>query len=220
MAVDGPEFHEQLLGVWLESDDAKDTAARLVVKYRLDTDPAELLNETWVRLTTSLRRRSAGLPEMNGLQDAAKYGFRTMDNLCRDRVRSRQRRSEIALIVDDSVSIPIVQGDFDSIEQQEFLRRLLHAVSRAISDRPRCAGCANGVAEAAALQVVHVLLADDDASDSNRPWLDQLLYRSLEIVDPDLSDRSPEARRQRKSRCGRCVRDILSQALSFMGFES
>jgi hypothetical protein len=211
---------ESSVVVWLRSEDAHTTAARLVVKYRLDIEAPELLHEAWVRLTASVQRGNDTLEQFDSPSDAAKYGFRAMDNLCRDHLRSRHRRNEVVLSDDATGSIPIIDRGFDSVEQRDFLERLLYAVGAAVERRPTCVGCSKGVAEAAALQAVHLLLAGDDAPDSNRPWLDQLLYRALDIVDLEQSHRAPDARRQRKARCGRCARDILAEALSSMGIRS
>jgi DNA-directed RNA polymerase specialized sigma24 family protein len=211
---------ESQLEEWLRSEDARHTATRLVVKYRLDIEASELLHETWVKLTASVQRGNSTFDQLTSPADVAKYAYRTMDNLCRDHLRSRQRRNEIILSDEGSGSIPIIDHGFDSVEQHDFLEQLLYAVGSVVERRPTCAGCSKGVAEAAALQAVHLLLAGDDAPDSNRPWLDQLLYRALDIVDSEQSHRAPDARRQRKARCGRCARDILAEALSSMGFAS
>lgn len=208
---------EALLEAWLRSDDARATALRLVAKYRLSIDASDLLNEAWVRLVSSVRRGNASFTDMRDSTDAAKYGFRTLDNLCRDHVRSRQTRGEIIAFDDERSLLPVMEGGFDAVEQREFLERLLFAVSAVVMDRPMCTGCSKGVAEAAALEAVHLMLGGDDTSDSNRPWLDQLLYRALEAVDPDHSSRSADARRQRKLRCGKCAKDILAEGLRTMG---
>lgn len=206
-----------LLEVWLRSDDARTTASRLVAKYRLSTDAADLLNEAWVRLVSSARRGNSSFADIRESSDAAKYGFRTLDNLCRDQVRRRQTRGEIVSFDDVPSLFPVMESGFDAIEQREFLERLLFAVSSVVMERPLCAGCAKGVAEAAALQAVHLMLGGEDTSDTNRPWLDQLLYRALETVDPDHATRSADARRQRKLRCGKCAKDILADGLEAMG---
>ena len=210
---------ESLLENWLRSDDARLTASRLVAKYRLSIDASDLLNEAWVRLVSSVRRGNVSFTEMRDPTDAAKYGFRTLDNLCRDHVRSRQTRGEIVALDDERSLLPVMESGFDAVEQREFLERLLFAVSAVIMGRPLCAGCSKGVAEAAALQAVHLMLGGEDTSDTNRPWLDQLLYRALETVDPDHSNRSPDARRQRKLRCGKCAKDILADGLQAMGMQ-
>lgn len=208
---------ETLLENWLRSDDARSTASRLVAKYRLSMDASDLLNEAWVRLVSSVRRGGASFTGMRDSTDAAKYGFRTLDNLCRDHVRQRQSRGEVVVFDDDRSLLPVMESGFDAVEQREFLERLLFAVSAVVMDRPLCAGCSRGVAEAAALEAVHLMLGGEDTTDSNRPWLDQLLYRALEAVDPDHSTRSADARRQRKLRCGKCAKDILADGLRAMG---
>lgn len=218
MESGGSNSAERLLDSWLRSEDARLTAARLVARYQLEIDASDLLHETWLRLSAAIHRGNSALSELSEPSEVAKYAYRAMDNLCRDFARTRRRRGELVVLDEVPALVPTTDGGFDSIEQQEFLGRLLYAVSSTIDGQPTCVGCAKGVAEAAALQAVHLLLAGDDATDSARPWIDQLLYRSLDIVDVDNAGRSPEARRQRKLRCGRCAREILTEALSVMGY--
>lgn len=208
---------ESLLEAWLRSDDARATASRLIVKYRLSLDPSDLVNEAWVRLVSSVRRGNMSFADMQGPADAAKYAYRTLDNLCRDHVRRRRSVGEIVPIDDEPARLPVMEGGYDAVEQREFLERLLFAVSATIMGRPLCSGCSKGVAEAAALHAIHLMLGGVDSPDTNRPWLDQLLYRALETVDPAHADRSPDARRQRKLRCGKCAKDILADGLQAMG---
>ena len=215
--VDETSSPEALLETWLRSEDARSSATRLVAKYRLSIDASDLLNEAWVRLVSSVRRGNASFTDMRDPTDAAKYGFRTLDNLCRDHVRQRQTRGEVVAFDDERSLLPVMESGFDAVEQREFLERLLFAVSAVVMDRPMCAGCSKGVAEAAALEAVHLMLGGEDTTDSNRPWLDQLLYRAMESVDPDHSTRSADARRQRKLRCGKCAKDILADGLLAMG---
>lgn len=205
------------LEAWLRSEDARTTASRLVAKYRLRIDAAELLNDAWIRLTAALRRGGTALDHMTDPTDAAKYCFRTLDNLCRDHLRRREVRGEVVPLDESPSLLPVMESGYDAVEQREFLERLLFAVSAVVMDYPVCVGCAKGVAEAAALQAVHLMLGGSDTSDSNRPWLDQLLYRALETVDLDQGERSSDARRQRKLRCGKCAKGILAEGLERMG---
>jgi hypothetical protein len=190
------------------------------VKYRLSTDASDLLNEAWVRLMSSIRRQGVQFSATPDVSDVAKYGFRTLDNLCRDQVRRLRTRGEIVPLDGAPALLPVMETGFDAIEQREFLERLLFAVSAIVMDRVKCVGCSKGVAEAAALHAVHLMLGGEDTSDTNRPWLDQLLYRALESVDPEQTGRSADARRQRKLRCGKCAKDILADGLVSMGLGS
>lgn len=208
---------ETLLEAWLRSEDGRATASRLIAKYRLSVEAPELLNEAWTRLVSASRRGGISFSNMREPSDAAKYAFRTLDNLCRDQVRRRQTRGEVVPLDDNPSLLPVMETGFDAIEQQDFLESLLFAVSALVSDRPLCAGCSKGVAEAAALQAIHLMMGGEDTTDSSRPWLDQLLYRALDVVDPDQEARSSDARRQRKLRCGKCAKDLLGLGLESIG---
>ncbi|MFM9138868.1 MAG: hypothetical protein ACKOQZ_12260, partial [Actinomycetota bacterium] len=57
---------------WAVSAGGSDSAARLTRKYGLADEPADLVATTCERLTTSLRRRTEKLPNVNSEDEATR----------------------------------------------------------------------------------------------------------------------------------------------------
>jgi hypothetical protein len=196
----------ELLEAWLLSPDAHTTARRLLARRRLDRQPAELLDEAWIRIRRSLTDRTDPLPDLTDEAHAARYAARVLDNLSRDWVRAAARRSEVALFED---AAPAVIDDHSAFEARLVLERLLHAVAARGSSGVSCSGCPDAVVVATALEVVHLVLAGHDGGDRGRSWIDQLLHVAVDRVDGGVQ-RTEAARNQRKSRCGRCASQLLT----------
>lgn len=69
---------------------------------------------------------------------------------------------------------------------------------------------------ATALEILQMALTGIEPGDQGREWIDQLMYTALDRVAPT-PDASAAARTQRKSRCGRCVMDLLNASMIDMG---
>lgn len=222
-SLDDPtrERQRRLLLDWLASDDATATAARLARRRSLDILADDLINEAWLRIVTSLERRTSPLPELDSPPQAARYGARVLDNLARDRLRAKVARREVALeqamlgnasSTNQSMNLPTNDPE-DAVTDRLLLEQLLHAVAHRAVDGVRCAGCPGEVVTAAALEVIHLVLLGDDGAERGRTWIDRMLRRAVERVDP-LRPSSPAARDQRVSRCGRCASDLLAAGMS------
>lgn len=205
-----------LITAWISSDDARHSAQRLIARYRLRIEPGDLLNDLWSKLASSLERRGEPYPDIADAQSAARFAYRSMDNLCRDMLRSARRRGELVPMEDDSIEFSTM-GGYSSVDQKILLEQLLFSVGAVLRSRRTCPGCPESVAGAVALETVHLMLKGDVGDESGRQWLDRLLYEALESVDPEHAERTAEARRQRKSRCGRCASEIITQGLQSMG---
>jgi hypothetical protein len=155
---------------------------------------------------------------MTSVQETSRYGARVIDNLCRDLARKNFRRRETSLevmLTDRSGDQALATSDTaDGTETRMMLEQVLLALGRNIEAGFTCPGCPNHVAAATALEVVHMVLAGEDGDTKGRNWLDQMLYVALERVDPETTPKSDAARTQRKSRCGRCVTELLNAALT------
>ena len=207
----------QLFTEWLTSADARQCARRLVSRYRLATEADEVLSECWARLSAALQRRTEAYPGIVDSRTATRFAYRSLDNLCRDLARATRRRGEMVPLHDDKLVLFDVDH-YGSVEQRMLLEQLLAAVGRIVSEHRHCAGCPAEVAAAAALEAVHLMLRGDIGDESGRTWLDRILYQALDNVDGNDS-RSAEARRQRKSRCGRCASELLAEGLISLGVE-
>jgi hypothetical protein len=206
-----------LLEAWVQSPDAFQLAGILIRRRGLDLSPAELISEAWLRITRSFENRTEALPSMTGSSEAARYGARIIDNLCRDHGRRSMRRRETSLdlmLEDRGDSATPAITPIEDTDARLMLEQVLLTLGRTIEAGFRCPGCPNHIAASTALEVIHMVLAGEDGDSRGRTWLDQLMYMALEKVDPQPTEKSASAQSQRKSRCGRCVTDLLNAALT------
>lgn len=204
-----PELARQraLLDSWLRSDDATVTARRLLTRRGLDASPADLVNDAWVRITESIARRTEPYPELTESRHAARFCARVLDNLSRDRLRSGARRREVELF--DTFADE--RADPAAMDTRLMLQQLLGAVAARAEQLDPCPGCPDEVVAAAALELIHLVLAGHDGGERGRTWIDQMLYLALDRVDGGVS-RTEAAASQRKARCGRCIDGLLRAA--------
>lgn len=214
LARDLLQRQRSLLADWLASEAAVSTAKRYLRWRALDDDPTEVCNEAWVKVTAALDRRTVPLPDVATVDDAAAYAARTIDNLVRDRRRRLTRRGDAR--VEDLPELVLTTGDDGHetrVVDRVLLEQLIEVIGRRAVTPPTCAGCPGTVVVATALEVVHMVLAGDEGGDRGRAWIDRLIHTALERTDGH-SAASDRAQSQRKSRCGRCVIEVLSDALS------
>lgn len=202
----------ELLQHWLKSDDALRYARRLVARRSLRRSGEELLSEAWIRIDQTVANRVDPYPEMEDLNAARRYVGRVMDNLSRDMARAARRRNEVEFV--DSFNV--VEPHTHRVDGKLVLEQLVRAVGHRARIESHCPGCQHGVVAAAALEVLHMLLADKDGGDHGQSLLDRLLYDALDRVG-DSTAPTPAARRQRKSRCGPCVTALLENGLRDIG---
>jgi hypothetical protein len=193
---------------WLQSSDAERTAFRLVHRRQLGRSGHELLNELWIRCRDSFDRRSEPYPEMQSSAAAHRFAARSLDNLSRDWRRSGRRDASL-------VGIEIVEPDgarTSTIEDRVLIEQLLRSVGRRAQAGLPCAGCRSEVVTAAALEVLHLVLAGEDGGSEGRTWFDRVMYEALDRLDGRADGRSQAARAQYKRRCGLCVQSLLEAA--------
>lgn len=217
MADDDVAQQRALLESWVQSPEALQLASAVIRRRGLEQSPAELISEAWLRIMRSFENRTEPLPSMSSSQEAARYGARIIDNLCRDHARRSMRRRETSLDLmlesrGDSAAPSI--APIEDADARLMLEQVLIALGRTIESGFRCPGCPNHIAASTALEVIHMVLAGEDGDTRGRTWLDQLMYVALEKVDPQPAEKSPSAQSQRKSRCGRCVTELLNTALT------
>jgi hypothetical protein len=208
------------LEAWLATDAATTAARRLITRRRLDCSPDDLINDAWIRIRQSFTNRTEPLPDLDDEQAAARYCARVLDNLCRDRLRQGSRRRELSLTTISGEAEPTSDADPSATAETRILvEQLLFAVGRRAENGLTCAGCQPAVVAATALEILHLVLNGDDTGDRGRTWFDQMLHTALERVDPNTAT-TEAARNQRKSRCGRCVSELLTDSMrDLMGDE-
>lgn len=199
----------RLLEQWLQTDEALRYAVVFARRATLDDDGADIISEAFLRITDSVGRRTEPHPSMNTATDAARYAMRVLDNVCRDRARARRRLAETSLgameVVDTS---QVDHSPFGVAGRPDFLEAMLRAVGVRAENGFICPGCNHALVAAMALEVIHLALSGNPVDGIGRTWLDRLLHTALVNVEGDLG-RSETAQNQRKSRCGRCVVELL-----------
>lgn len=204
-------LHEQLqmLQAWLGTEEARHYAAVFSRRALLNEDGDDVVSEAFLRITDAMSRRREPHPSMLTATDAARYGMRVLDNICRDRARTRRRQAETGLGEIDLVDKePMETMPLGLVDGPEFLGQLLLAVGRRAEQGFICPGCSHPLVTAMALEVVHLALSGNPVEGTGRTWLDRLLHTALVNVEGDLG-RSEVAQNQRKSRCGRCAVELL-----------
>ena len=69
----------------------------------LDRSADELVNEAWIRVSSTLDRRDAPYPDMEAPSQFARFGARVIDNLSRDWARVVRRAGEVELVESSAV---------------------------------------------------------------------------------------------------------------------
>lgn len=204
-------LHDQLrlLEQWLQSDEALRYAVVFARRASIDDDGADIVAEAFLRVTDAVKRRTEPHPSMNTPSDAARYGMRVLDNVCRDRARARRRLAETSLGSLELADPGEVEDSPLGVEgRPDFLEQMLRAVGVRAESGFICPGCSHALVAAMALEVIHLALSGNPVGGIGRTWLDRLLHTALVNVEGDLG-RSETAQNQRKSRCGRCVVELL-----------
>lgn len=201
-----------LVLAWLESDDALQASRRLLGRRGLDGDPSDLVHEAWIRVRRAFSSRVTPLAELPTATEAARYGARVLDNLTRDHARRRRRVGEITVDPSD-LDLRDPDPEAERIDDRVLVEQLLLEVSSAITEMPGCPGCDDTVVAAGALTLLHLVLQGHGGSERGRTWIDRMLHEALDQVDPPVA-MSDAARNQRKSRCGRCVIELITAGMT------
>ena len=207
------ERQRRRMETWLQSDDALRYARRLVARRSIQRSPEEVVSDTWIRIQGAVARRSEPYPDMVTESNVVRFLGRVMDNLSRDMARQVVRRRESELV--ESI------GYREAVEHEPDNRLLIEQLVRAVGRRARrgtqCPGCADALVAAAALEVLHLVLTEQDASPHGGTYIDRMIYAALDRVDTRRATPSDAARRQRKARCGPCITELLEQGLADLG---
>lgn len=202
----------RMIQLWLGTDEARRHAGIFARRAGIGNEADDVVAEAYLRVSDAMGRRTEPHPSMTEESHAARYAMRVLDNVCRDRRRTANRRAESPGVslenLPEEESQPSVLGLVDGPEVMEALLRKVGELAVAGFT---CPGCNREVAAAMALEVVHIALSGRPVDGNGRTWLDRLLHTALLNVEGDLG-RSETAQNQRKSRCGRCAVELLESA--------
>ena len=170
--------------------------------------PSELVSEAWLRLSVTFDRREEPFPVWGG-PAAQKLVARAIDSSLIDLLR-RSRPTDIVPVErpPDGMVLPS-----EHVEQADALRTMISFINAHPAERGKCAGCRPGVVVAAALAVVHQIAAGAEPPGRGDDMARLLTSALLEVC----GDIDAGARRQRRRRCGPCVRSLIEQAMEAAG---
>ncbi|NDE80351.1 MAG: hypothetical protein EB037_05445 [Actinobacteria bacterium] len=208
---------------WLASEDGERAARGVIVRYRVQLEPQDLLHLAWIRITTSFSARNEPVQSIHGVDDAARYGYRVLSNLALDQLRAERRRVER----DDrlptrgigTVVGPVV-GPEDHVVGTVFFEEVIRRASVLPVESGNCGGCSPDMIRSIAIRVVQSIALEATSSVSGdsppargREWLDHIVESAIGRIGGE----GGSARvRKRLSRCKSCVREFLVEVLEQM----
>lgn len=210
------ESAEQLEAMlaWLHSEPGRLSARRLVRKYGLTEDADDLVSMVIEKLSASLARRDMPIHGIANEDQAVRYAYRAMANQAID--LARRRRSESVALVSVARLAPSLPGTENTATSQVFIEELFVSLHRVVSEGFACPSCREQVTYAAATEVLHLALLEGSDAALGQSWLDDVIYGVVDRYETGMN-KSAAARRQRRSRCRRCVMELLQAALAAIG---
>lgn len=173
--------------------------------------PEELVSEAWLRLSRTFARRAEPYPHWDE-DSGERLVARVVDAALVDLLR-RARPADVVPVADPQA--PSVAPTAARIEALDGLRSVIGAMPEAMEGL-ECPGCRPEVVAAVAVAVVQRIAADDDPGGRGSDF-DRLLTAALAEVMG--ADAAPATVRQRRRRCGPCVRRTIERAMAIAGYE-
>ena len=216
--VERIQWQAALVLSWLESPEALRMANAVVGRLRLDCDGSDLVQQAWLRVTTSFATRTTALDDLHGAVEAARYGSRVVSNIGLDRLRSMARTEVVTL---DRVQTHVADDRLDPERGAmaiSFFEELLRRIPVAAPRGSNCGGCSVDTIRSIAITVVQTFALETKAGsvggpDDGRERLERLVDRAIESFG-DAGE--PVRLRKRRSRCKHCVHDLLARVLDDM----
>ena len=199
---------------WVRSEAGRDAAARLVRKYGLAEEPLDLVSIASEKINASLNRRIERIPSVGTNEDATRYAYRTMSNLAID--LGRRRRNESSALLSIAAIAPTTLGTEQTVISKVFIEELFFALHHVSNKGFRCPACNNKTTYVAATEVLHLALIEGSDGAAGQSWFDDVIYSVVDRYELGMS-RSMSAQRQRRSRCKKCVMQLLQAALTHIG---
>ena len=215
------------------SDDGERAVRAMGHRYQLASSALDDLRQSWILGLDATLLRHADLVERLGEADAARrYAFSALRHRALDALRTARNRPD-QVVASTAENAPSVLDLAESPERSDAaamtsatlsdLRRAITA--RVVAGDVVCAGCRPAVVAQVALAVVDAYFdaavtgrGEQVALAGGTTELDSAVYEGLRVAVPDAfvldeQGRASERTRQLKSRCGRCVRQLLATVL-------
>jgi len=197
---------------WFETSESARWSEVSCRQHGLPSDMAgDVHSESWVKVRVSLSRRIEAFPHLHDEISAHRYAARSMQRTAIDIARTVRRIESRAQVMDDQQLDPTVLQHMKQVDDSVSFDRWRRAVVAHARHDLNCSGCPSDVVFAAALKLLAMLQIGDQGSISD------LMYEVLQEVDDDFPSDKSEAARQRKSRCSRCVLNLLRDAAESAG---
>ena len=201
----------EILG-WFETRESVQWSEVCCRRHGLPTDMAgDVHSESWVKVRSSLSRRVEAFPHLHDQESAHRYAARSMQRTSIDVSRTTRRIESKTYVMDDQHLDPKVLEHMSQVDDSVTLDRWRRAVINHARHDLSCSGCPSDVVFASALKLLAMLQIGDQGSISD------LMYEALQEVDDDFPHEKSDAARQRKSRCTRCVLNLLRDAAESAG---
>lgn len=203
---------------WLTSADGRTAAERLRRKYGLVAESDDIVGTAVLQVANALGRRSDPLPDVNETDSAARYGYRALSNVAID--LARRSRREKAMLVSVARIMPTQTSTESEATATVFVEEMFTKVSEIVARDIDCPGCQRQIVLAATTEILHLVLIEGDGDGEGQrgqSWFDDVIYTTIDRYTKGMT-LLPSARRQRKSRCKRCVMNLLSLGLTEMGY--
>jgi hypothetical protein len=173
--------------------------------------PDELVSEAWLRLSRTFAGRTEPYPEWDD-DSADRLVARVVDAALVDLLR-RARPADVVPVADPIP--PSTASAAARVEALDGLRSVIGAIPAAMEGLD-CPGCRPEVVAAVAVAVVQRIAAGEDPRGRGSEF-DRLLTAALaEVMGVEVA---PATMRQRRRRCGPCVRRTIEQAMGIVGYE-
>lgn len=199
---------------WVRSEAGRDAAARLVSKYGLAEEPLDLVSISSEKINALLSRRMDRIPGVDTDEDATRYAYRTMSNAAID--LGRRRRNESSALFSIAAIAPISPGTEQTVISKVFIEELFSALHHVATSGFQCGTCNDKTVYAAATEVLHLALIEGSDAAAGESWFEDVIYSVVDRYELGMSH-SITAQRQRRSRCKRCVMQLLQASLKHIG---
>ncbi len=206
----------QTMEDWVIGTSGQLAAGRLRRKYRLAVDSQDVTSTALVHIRRLANRRTTPLPAVTNGDEAARYAYRTLANAAIDFARRATR--EQAMLINVSRLQPVAPSVESEATAKIFVESMFTKVSEIVARAIDCPGCQRQIVLAATTEVLHLVLIEGESDGARgQTWFDDVIYETVDRYTQGMA-LLPAARRQRKSRCKRCVMELLASGLAELGY--
>ena len=197
---------------WFETRESALWSEVCCRRYGIPSDMAgDVHSESWIKVRSALSRRSEQFSQLHDQVSGNRYAARSMQRTAIDIARTVRRIESRSQVMDDELLDPAVLEQMRQVDDSVTIERWRRSVVIHARHDLNCSGCPHDVVFAAALKLLALMQIGDQGSISD------LMYEVLQDIDDDFPAEKSDAARQRKSRCTRCVLNLLREVAESAG---